>query len=312
MKKNLAIIIPAYKDTFLRQALDSIAVQTCQDFTLYVGDDCSPYDIGAIVNEYKDKIDLVYKRFDTNLGGKDLVAQWERCIDMSQDEPYIWLFSDDDVMEPRCVETFLNLDEEVRDNYLVHYNIGVIDEFNDGIQSLQRPYPRTLSAKDYLDEKLQLNGKKGLNSFVVEFVFPRSLYNKCGKFQSFDLAWGADFITWLKFAGESRGIYTIDSSDTYVLWRKSDQNISPDKSKPIMMRKLNAIIDYTAYIKLWLVDHSYKYSFKYSKYVWGEIKRNRKLLLGKDIKKLRDSYNKKVGKSICSTLSYLITRYVLH
>lgn len=98
-QNNLAIVIPAYKSTFLAAALDSIAVQTCQDFTLYIGDDNRPNHLGAIVDRYRDRINLVYHRFDTNLGGKDLVAQWERCIDMSQGEEWIWLFSDDDVME---------------------------------------------------------------------------------------------------------------------------------------------------------------------------------------------------------------------
>ena len=106
MKNKLAIVIPAYKSTFLSAALDSIASQTCKDFTLYIGDDCSPNNIGEIVDRYRDKINLVYKRFDSNLGGRDLVAQWERCIDMTQDEPWLWLFSDDDVMERNCVEEF--------------------------------------------------------------------------------------------------------------------------------------------------------------------------------------------------------------
>ena len=108
MKKqnNLAIVIPAYKATFLAAALDSIAAQTCKDFTLYIGDDHSPNNLEEIVGRYREKINLVYKRFDNNLGGKDLVAQWERCIDMTQDEEWLWLFSDDDVMEPSCVENF--------------------------------------------------------------------------------------------------------------------------------------------------------------------------------------------------------------
>ena len=89
MTNQLAIIIPAYKAAFLPAALDSIAAQTCKDFTVYVGDDCSPEPIGSIVEKYRDKMDIVYKRFDTNLGGTDLVAQWERCIAMSQNEPYI-------------------------------------------------------------------------------------------------------------------------------------------------------------------------------------------------------------------------------
>ena len=52
--KRLAIIIPAYKATFLSAALDSISAQTCKDFTLYVGDDCSPEPIGNIVEQYRD------------------------------------------------------------------------------------------------------------------------------------------------------------------------------------------------------------------------------------------------------------------
>ena len=52
MTHRLAIIIPAYKATFLPAALDSIAMQTCKDFTLYVGDDCSPEPIGSIVEQY--------------------------------------------------------------------------------------------------------------------------------------------------------------------------------------------------------------------------------------------------------------------
>ena len=124
MTHRLAIVIPAYKATFLPVALDSIAMQTCKDFTLYVGDDCSPEPIGSIVEQYKDKVNLVYQRFDTNLGGKDLVAQWERCIAMSREEPYIWLFSDDDVMEPSCVEELLRQIEKTEGYYDVyHFNV---------------------------------------------------------------------------------------------------------------------------------------------------------------------------------------------
>ena len=129
MTHRLAIVIPAYKATFLPAALDSIAIQTCKEFTLYVGDDCSPEPIGSIVEQYKDKVNLVYQRFDTNLGGKDLVAQWGRCIAMSREEPYIWLFSDDDVMEPNCVEELLRQIEKTEGYYDVyHFNVDIINE----------------------------------------------------------------------------------------------------------------------------------------------------------------------------------------
>lgn len=73
-RNTLAIIIPAYKSKFLSEALDSIAAQTCKNFTLYIGDDCSPNNIKEIVEQYNDKINIVYQRFNSNLGSKDLVA----------------------------------------------------------------------------------------------------------------------------------------------------------------------------------------------------------------------------------------------
>lgn len=40
MEEKIAIVIPAYKCRFLRQTLDSIVVQTCRSFTVYIGDRC--------------------------------------------------------------------------------------------------------------------------------------------------------------------------------------------------------------------------------------------------------------------------------
>ena len=96
MKNKLAIIIPAYKACFFREVLDSIVRQSNRDFTVYIGDDASPDDLESIVSDYKDKLDIFYFRFEQNWGGRDLVAHWERCIELS-DEPLVWLFSDDDL-----------------------------------------------------------------------------------------------------------------------------------------------------------------------------------------------------------------------
>ena len=69
MEEKIAIVIPAYKCRFLRQTLDSIVVQTCRSFTVYIGDDASPQNLKEIVSDYADKMNIVYRRFDTNLGG---------------------------------------------------------------------------------------------------------------------------------------------------------------------------------------------------------------------------------------------------
>lgn len=299
---KLAIIIPAYKSTYLQFALNSLANQTCKDFTVYIGDDCSPYDLKSIVDEYLEKIDIIYHRFETNIGGKDLVKQWERCIALSKDEPYIWLFSDDDVMQAKCVEHFMRVPQDIKDNFIVHFDIGIINEFSNGKINLIKNYPKYLTAKEYLDKKL----KGELISFVVEFIFPRKVYLETGGFENYDLAWGSDFMTWIKFANHCKGIYNIQTDEALVLWRKSNENISPDKSYPVLIRKINALIDNAAFIKQYLTNNGYVHSFKYAKFVWGEILRNKKYLKAGDINKLGRTFRNKVGYSF---LSYLAEIY---
>ena len=231
--KRLAIIIPAYKATFLPAALESIAAQTCKDFTLYIGDDCSPEPISDIVEQYRDKIEIVYQRFDTNLGGKDLVAQWERCIAMSQDEPYIWLFSDDDVMESNCVEELFRQIENTKGVYnLYHFNVDVIDE-RGAFKCRKQDYPAVLSAYRFYCGKNSMR----LSAFVVENVFSRKVYERFGGFMKYDLAWGSDIATWIVFSGE-KGMCTVPHAR--IKWRQSSQNISPNYSRQISERKLRA------------------------------------------------------------------------
>lgn len=243
-KKQLAIVIPAYKDTFFAQTLESIANQTNHDFTLYIGDDLSPYDLSSIVAKFKDKIDIVYKRFSENVGGKDLVAQWERCINLTQDEEWIWLFSDDDMMHPQCVESFYKEIEQTPMHDLYRFDVDTIDNTNKVIGTCLAPSDVITSRNLYM---LKQKGK--MNSFVVEYVFSRKIYSEQGGFQQFDLAWGSDTATWIKF-GFDKGIKVI--RDTHVKWRASGQNITTKQEYSLLNRKLNATIDYMNWLIFFL------------------------------------------------------------
>lgn len=266
-QKNLAIVIPAYKSTFLPAALDSIAAQTCQDFTLYVGDDCSPNPIKEIVDRYKSKIYIVYHRFETNLGGKDLVAQWERCIDMTQDEKWIWLFSDDDVMDANCVEEFYKAVESYPNKGLFHFNVCCLDDATGIVKPLPQ-FPKFCTTKHYLKEKIRGH----FVSFVVEFVISRDVFFECGRFQNFDLAWGSDFISWVKFADYAGGIVTCNNAK--ILWRRSVENISPNTSNPILYRKIKSLIDNACWLSRFVKSHGYGgFNIFYTKYPLGEISR---------------------------------------
>lgn len=72
MEEKIAIVIPAYKCRFLRQTLDSIVVQTCRSFTVYIGDDASPQNLKEIVSDYADKMNGSYIPPDPKPGGYNL------------------------------------------------------------------------------------------------------------------------------------------------------------------------------------------------------------------------------------------------
>lgn len=236
--KQLAIVIPAYKTTFFERAVASFAAQTCKEFMLYVGNDCSSYEIGNICDKYRSQIDIVYRRFDTNLGGKDLVGQWERCIGLTQGEPWIWLFSDDDTVGERCVELFL---ASVSNDYdLYHFNVRRVNE-RDEVICEKSHFPTVWSGKKMFWAKQ----RDKIDSFVVEYVFSRKIYETTGHFQQFPMAWGSDIATWIKFA-DDRGIRTVEGD--YVYWRKSNENITPSKSKEMAVKKIRIETDYYTWV----------------------------------------------------------------
>ncbi|MRX68169.1 Glycosyltransferase involved in cell wall bisynthesis [Flavobacterium resistens] len=244
---ELAIVIPAYKETYLHEALSSIVNQTHKGFTVYIGDDNSPFNIYEIVKEFEDEINIVYKRFDQNIGGKDLVAQWHRCIDMIQDEKWIWLFSDDDVMEANCVEQFYK-NKLKYDDQLFHFNVKVIDSKSNDLYNVNE-FPAVLHSPDLID--LKMRGK--LCSYVVEYIFSRDLYETKGKFEYFDLAWGSDDATWIKFLG-TKQLRTIEN--TFVKWRYSESNISSSNGDiNFVYRKINASLSYLSWLQFFFKEN---------------------------------------------------------
>lgn len=163
------------------------------------------------------------------------MAQWERCIDLSKEEPYIWLFSDDDMMSPNCVEKFYQQIKANPDCDILHFNVNVIDKDSNVIK--KTVYPEFVSAKDLYIGKL----KYTLDCYVVEFIFKREVYDKCKGFVKFDLAWGSDLATWVKFA-ENSGVQTV--KDATVNWRSSGINISTTVDIKTLQRKADALVEF--------------------------------------------------------------------
>lgn len=243
-KAELAVVIPAYKASFLQETLNSLARQSDKRFNVYIGNDAGPSGIDQIIQGFKKILNIKYVRFKENVGGHDLVAQWERCVELSGVENYIWILPDDDTVEKDCVGLFLK-EIEVRPKLDVYrFNTNYIDD-KDQILNVNPIHPAHESAYAYVEARL----KRQRNTSLGEHIFSREIYNRVG-FRHFPLAWCADDVAWIEF-GQKNGIKLISDSsnvaNTMVNIRVSAENIS-SIGKDYSIPKLNASLEFLLFI----------------------------------------------------------------
>lgn len=247
--KRLAIVIPAYKGEFFEEAIASIAGQTCKDFTLYVGNDAGSREIDKVVEKYKGDIDIVYKRFEDNLGGKDLVAEWNRVLSLMGDEPYFMFFSDDDVMEPDCIRRFYEELEKDPDYDVYHFNLTIINSKSE-VKTCRAGLPKVMDVHQfYVDNNIY----NRVDVRMPEFIFRTKKFKEVGGFVSFPLAMRTDNATVIN-AAKDKGIYTIEGPR--VRWRSSENHIccsrNQDSKKHIQYLEADVLFDNWLYEEFFL------------------------------------------------------------
>jgi glycosyltransferase involved in cell wall biosynthesis len=240
----LAIVIPAFKPQFLQQALASVLNQTDQRFRLYVGDDCGPDELASIVKAYGDQSRILYRRFPDNLGRRSLVGHWDRCIHLTN-EPWVWIFSDDDVMERECVAAFYREIDITRAAYDV-YRFNTVHIDKEGyLLSISAPHPETETSLEFAYHRL-----RGVRHCTAqEFLFSRESYKQSGGFLDLPCGWCSDEAGIIRFSRRT-GIRTIPGPR--IRFRLSGQNITSSNKNPAINRaKRQAAM---AYLE-WLLGH---------------------------------------------------------
>ena len=237
---GLCIVVPAFRATYLREALASIAAQTDTQITCHVFDDAGESGVARVCAEFPA---FNYTRFDENLGGKSLVAQWNRCLAQVRG-PWVWLFSDDDVMAPNAVQAFKVARQRQPECAVFQFALEMVSA------DLQRVFwssmpPALESSSDFLGARLAQRRLSCLPEHVFHLPTLRALN---GGFVSLPLAWNADDATWA-LLGQAHGIGGIQEAK--VLWRQSAQNIS--NAAHLNWEKLAADVEYLH----WLAAHGF-------------------------------------------------------
>ncbi|GEM68186.1 hypothetical protein SMI01S_17920 [Sphingobacterium mizutaii NBRC 14946 = DSM 11724] len=122
----ISFILPAYKSKFLNLAIESILNQDYSDFELVIIDDNSPENLFEIVSKFKDER-IKYYRNQENIGGNDLVKQWNKCLEYANGD-YLVLASDDDIYDKTFLSTGMKLISKYPKVDIIRSRVKLINE----------------------------------------------------------------------------------------------------------------------------------------------------------------------------------------
>ncbi len=216
----ISFILPAWKSKFLREAIQSISQQTSQAWELVVVDDCSPEPLREIVDSFSDPR-IRYVRNKQNLGGKNLVKQWNHCISFANGD-FIVLAADDDLYKPTFCEEIIRLTEKYPQADLIHASVEQIDEEGKRLSD-DSILPEYTSKYEYL--YWWLTGQ--LFTCVGNFAFRRSALMAMGGFIDFPCAFGSDVATPISLSGNG----VANTQEMLFCFRQSSSHLSSDVSK---------------------------------------------------------------------------------
>lgn len=225
-----SFVLPAYKARFFREAIDSILAQTYKDFELIIVNDASPEDLDSIVKGYNDPRIRYYVN-EWNIGGKDLVAQWNHCLEYAKGE-YVILASDDDVYSPLYLEKMDELVCKYPDVNVFRPRVQYINEGNE-VTYTEKPLTENMSMLQYIEAWVSTK----VGSGIPFYLFNRAELLKSGGFANYPLGWFSDDATVIELAKNGMAY----SADTLFSFRCSEINISSKRhTKQAILNKIKA------------------------------------------------------------------------
>lgn len=236
MHPRISFILPAWKGLFLKEAIQSIVGQTSPDWELVIVDDCSPDPLGEIAASFPDSR-IRYVRNEQNLGGKDLVRQWNHSISFATGD-YIVLAADDDFYRPAFCEEIIRLAQKYPQADLIHSSVEQVDEYGQHLWD-DSILPEYTSKYEYLN--WWLTGRSF--TCIGNFAFKRSALLEMGGFMDFPCAFGSDIATPISLSRNG----VANTQEMLFCFRQSEQHLSADSTR--FREKLEAISQLSEFLR---------------------------------------------------------------
>ena len=282
---KFSILIPAFKQKYLRECVESCLSQTYKTYEVIIVDDASPENLKSVVDKFDDPR-IFYYRNEKNCGAVNVVDNWNICLSYATGD-YVICIGDDDKLKPNCLEEYHKLIMKYPDIGLVHGWTEIIDE---------KSTVTKLAAHRCEHESvisLMWHRKHAYEyQFIGDFCFQRSWLVENGGFYKLPLAWGSDDIS--AYIGASKN----GVANTQV---------------PVFQYRVNAqTISSTGNIKIKMDAITAMYKWQYNFLSQPKESYLDELYRKELLKDMPSSYQKKCGLTIAQDMKHCLILRVLY
>lgn len=185
---KFSITIPAYKQNYLYEAIESCLAQTYKDFELIIVDDASPEDLKSVVDRCQDSR-IRYYRNEKNCGALHVVDNWNICLGYTKGD-YVICMGDDDRLLPNCLEEYSKLIDKYPDLDIYHGMTEIIDE-NGNVTNMQEARPEREGMYSMISGRL----RNSRLQYIGDWLFKRTALEQLNGYVNMPMAWGSDDLT---------------------------------------------------------------------------------------------------------------------
>lgn len=133
---KVSVLLPVFNgELYLREAIESILAQTCEDFELLISDDGSTDSSASIINSFSARDPRIIAW--TNPTQRGLFANYNECLARASAE-YIKPFAQDDLLKPNALASMISFFEKDREIVLVSCARRFINDEGQEIEVLRR------------------------------------------------------------------------------------------------------------------------------------------------------------------------------
>lgn len=185
---KFSITIPAYKQKYLYEAIESCLAQTYKDFELIIVDDASPENLKSVVDRFQNSR-ICYYRNEKNCGAMNVVDNWNICLGYAKGD-YVICMGDDDRLLPNCLEEYSKLIEKYPDLDIYHGMTEIIDE-NGNVTNMQEARPEREGMYSMISGRLHNSRLQ----YIGDWLFKRTALEQLNGYVNMPMAWGSDDLT---------------------------------------------------------------------------------------------------------------------